>query len=553
MCCRLVVPGVGELSHPRPLTVVMHFPRTADRDQYRRGFEHDGTGNIRNESACDRRARNTVANSTIDAGTQSFRNRGKMGSTEGSEDSGERLNRRDLVASNSELLQGRQSTAHILHGETAFGEMKSSLEGASEVIVCGVASQALVATIQIMTEEAASNGYRFPWERFIYITPERSSILPNRGGSRLGSVVQRWETAQRRMGNCAHQYNQTITQLLEAGGFEQSSYSGFHLRATKSLYLEMTMLVRSLHGGRWHLWATVGPTKDRGDDVYLTVDEQHPAYSSVAGMVRRLLQESRELATRQVLCSPVPRERASTINGSPTTHFTEDEWSNWPELKINTLVPHGTITKNNPTCLPTAICVVRSEYSSRKIVLLKKRTAASSTDDLGKLSLLSSRVLEEEVTEALGIPLAEAKSADDAIDSMQVANYIVNGVRGALAVPHSAFVRAAQRELFYSCGLDLTEDRFEFRGCQVIDREESREQIFFCVFEVVLFRRSAATAPEANDELRAALEWNNEKLARVPQDELYDGDYRGRLNRLLDRREDWLKETIFSQPFSALP
>jgi len=491
---------------------------------------------------------------TCETGSHDAEKRGPMGSTGGNDASDERMSRRDLVANVSDLSTNGQPSSEILHGEDALTKMKDSLREASEVIVCGVASHALVTAIQAMTDEAASSGFLFPWERFVYVTPERTSVLANRGESQLGSVVQRWETAQRRMGNCAHHYNQTVTRPIEAGGFEQSSQFGFHLKATKALYLEMTMLIRDLRSKRWRLWDTVGPTKDRGDDVYVTMDDRHPAYPSACGMVHQLLKESRELTTRQVLCAPLLRDRANSVNRTAETQLAENASQHWPDLKINTLVPHGTILKNNPTCLPTAICVVRSEYENQEILLLKKRTAANSTDDLGKLSLLSSRVLEEEVADALGIPLSEGKSAREAIDEMWVANYNTNGARGPLTVPQSAFLRAAQRELFFSCGLDLAEDRFTFRGCQVIDREETSEQIFFCIFEVVLFRRGAApTGRGIADELITALNWNRQTITQLPQDSLYDSEHRGRLNRLLDRREDWLKDTIFSQPFSALP
>lgn len=477
-----------------------------------------------------------------------------MASTGGNDASDERMRRRALVANTSDLSIGSKPLSEILHGEDALTKMKESLREASEVIVCGVASHALVTAIQAMTDEAALSGFTFPWERFVYVTPERTSILANRGESQLGSVVQRWETAQRRMGNCAHHYNQTVIRPIQAGGFEQSSSSGFHMKATKALYLEMTMLVRDLRSKHWRLWDTVGPTKDQGDDVYVTMDEDHPAYPSACGMVHRLLKDSRELTTRQVLCAPLPQERANSVNRTTAAQFTDDASQHWPDLRISTLVPHGTILQNYPTCLPTAICVVRSAYENQEILLLKKRTAANSTDDLGKLSLLSSRVLEEEVADALRIPLSEGKSAPEAIDEMWVANYNTNGTRGPLTVPQSAFIRAAQRELFFSCGLDLTEDRFIFHGCQVIDREGTSEQIFFCIFEVVLFRRGiASTARGIADELATALAWNKDKITQVAQESLYDSEHRGRLNRLLDRREEWLKDTILSQPFSAFP
>ena len=315
----------------------------------------------------------------------------------------------------------------------------------------------------------------------------------------------------------------------------------------------MTILVRDRVSGRQHFWTTVGPTENAGNDAYLVVGDHHPAFNSVAQMVYRLLRESREFATRQIACTPIDDSQTSSINRATVEEIAEGNQSHWPDLTICSLEPHGTITRNQTSCLPTAICVVRSEYSGREVVILKKRTVSSSTDDLGKLSLMSSRVLEEEVAEALGVPLTEEMEAGDAIDAMRVSRYRLSGDRGPLVVPRSAFIRAAQREMFFSCGMDLPEERFTFRGCQVVNREDSDEQIFFCIFEVILLRQATGVSRHGIDEYLIAMDWNGQALERVYQEEIYTSKHRSRLNRLLDRREQWLREAIFSQPFSAFP
>jgi hypothetical protein len=157
------------------------------------------------------------------------------------------------------------------------------------------------------------------------------------------------------------------------------------------------------------------------------------------------------------------------------------------------------------------------------------------------LSLLSSRLLEEDIAGALGVPTFTDRDAQSAMDAMWKAR----GAGTHLAVPTEAFIRAAQRETFVACGLDLPASRFRFCGHQVL-ATEGGGQLCFAVFEVILSRR---TDP---DELELAEAWNPENLVRVGEALLYSGAYRDRLNRLLSHREEWLRSAVFSRPVDAL-
>jgi hypothetical protein len=142
------------------------------------------------------------------------------------------------------------------------------------------------------------------------------------------------------------------------------------------------------------------------------------------------------------------------------------------------------------------------------------------------------------------LPFIDSDS-DRAIDQLWMA---AGRPQRGLTVSRDAFVHAAQRELFYSTGLDIPEQRFRLCGFQIMDRENSLEQLFFCVFEVVLYRTP--------DELELAGQWNRNDsgvLPQVSESALYSGAYDGQLNRLLVRGQEWLKATIFSRRISVEP
>lgn len=170
--------------------------------------------------------------------------------------------------------------------------------------------------------------------------------------------------------------------------------------------------------------------------------------------------------------------------------------------------------------------------------MLKRRTRFTDADDFDKLSLLSARVLEKHLAGALGVPLYTHREAAGALDAMWKATRR----NERLAVPLDAFVIAAQREVFISCGLDIPANRFTFHGCHLVERETAGQFLFFCVFELVLFRHSS------NDELELAEAWNPRQLERVEEELLYSASYRPELNRFLTRRQEWIERVILAQP-----
>jgi hypothetical protein len=175
-------------------------------------------------------------------------------------------------------------------------------------------------------------------------------------------------------------------------------------------------------------------------------------------------------------------------------------------------------------------------------VLLKQRSRFTNWDQFDKLSLLSARLLEEDLAGALGVPVFADRDAATALDAMWKAY----GKPGRLPIPLGAFVRAAQRDVFRSCGLDIAPGRFVHRGCQLLEREERGLYLFFCVFEVILFRH------RDEDELQLAREWNPEFLESVYEDILYNPELKEHLNRFLLQRREWLEAEVFSKPVALI-
>ncbi|MCY9555688.1 hypothetical protein M5W98_29190, partial [Paenibacillus apiarius] len=154
---------------------------------------------------------------------------------------------------------------------------------------------------------------------------------------------------------------------------------------------------------------------------------------------------------------------------------------------------------------------------------------------------ITSRLLEEDLATALGVPVFADRHVDAATDAMWQATR----TDGPLGVPVKAFIRAAQRELFICCGLDAPESRFQFHGYQVVSTADG-SQLGFAVFELVLNRH------EPFDELVAAEDWDREEnLLVVSQSDLYTEAYTDRLNRLLTQREGWFRTTILARPIAA--
>jgi len=181
--------------------------------------------------------------------------------------------------------------------------------------------------------------------------------------------------------------------------------------------------------------------------------------------------------------------------------------------------------------IPVSVIVMLAPTAQGQSVLLNRRTKWNSREDFDTLSLVSERLLEEDFAEALAPPLSS--NGPKAIDEL----WLRIGRPSPFVVPEDAFRHAAQRELFMSCGLDIAASRFELRGTCLLDREDTDEYIGFYVYTLALQRSSGP------DEVGHAMAWNAD-LELVPVSELYSHPYLPQLNRLLRRRDGWLRRNV---------
>ncbi|MEU8423409.1 hypothetical protein AB0C15_21285 [Micromonospora sp. NPDC048835] len=182
---------------------------------------------------------------------------------------------------------------------------------------------------------------------------------------------------------------------------------------------------------------------------------------------------------------------------------------------------------------PIAVVAVCVNTARGPNVLLKRRTEKNSRDDFQTLSLISERILIQDLDNQSRASLEP--NLERALDDL----WKRAGQPKALEVPEASFRRAAQRELFMSCGLDVHHDRLKLTGTCVLDREEGFTHLGFFVYRLDLVRSSST------DELDDVRAWSPD-LVLVPLDQLYSKTYGPRLNRLLRRKEDWLRQTVFA-------
>ena len=403
--------------------------------------------------------------------------------------------------------------------------LEQALDRASSITVLGIAPRSFVEAMQRMAKRASDSERTISWRTITYITPATTMVFANRGNARLGAVVQRWQSALIGIRNCVRQINSDLTQLTNSAQPVRLS-----LLEVDELYLETVLLFNDANGDGERMWVSVGPALARDEAPYLLVDRDSNLFGQLKAAIDRMRAASRPIVARQLELSPA-EPQSMLVEGGPEPALP-------PEIR--SLQPIGT-TPPHPSCLPAAITVIRSAAAGRRIVLLKKRTRFTDNDDFDRLALVSSRLLEEDLAGALGVPIFTDRSGPAALDAMWQAT----GRSEPIRVPLDAYVRAAQREVFISCGLDIAADRLGHRGFQLLDRDGAHQHLLFHVFELVLRRQVS------QDELAMAEQWNPEQLVRVPENEIYGPDYVGRLGRLLRTRQQWLQETVFSHPIEV--
>jgi hypothetical protein len=251
-------------------------------------------------------------------------------------------------------------------------------------------------------------------------------------------------------------------------------------------------------------------------------DDQLPGFREY---LKKLEAQARPLLPCQLLCR---LEQGTASARPPGNEF---------RPVISAVYPHHKTPPQNviSAAAIVAICVPTARGTA---VVLKNRTPRNSVDDLDRLSLISERVLAEDLPAPLNGPLDTDHGR--ALDDL----WLRAGQPATFEIPELAFRHTAQRELFLSCGLDVPNERLDLRGTCLVEREGENRFLGFYVYRLDLIRSPAF------DELTYALNWNSD-LRPVLLEELYQPANRARLNRLLRVREPWLREMVFGRPAAA--
>ena len=318
-------------------------------------------------------------------------------------------------------------------------ELERTLREASKISICGIASRSVVLAMSTVAAEVRKSEKDFPWDSLYYVTPTPSMILTGRSGVGLGPVVRDWQAAVDTIRNCARQQARAVP----AAAARRSK--ALQLLGMRHYFLEMLMHVTVRSTGRKEFWLTIGASHQSNDLPFLVVEETDDNYPILDDMHSRLIEGCEELAIRQVRCDLI---EAGDATGSPPQDGRHD--GKTPYLVVHGLEPYGTGGQARPACLPVAAVMIRANTNRGPVVMLRQRNEFSDTDSFGKYSLITSRLLEEDLATGLGVPVFADRHVDAATDAMWQATRS----DGPLGVPVKAFIRAAQRELFICCGLD---------------------------------------------------------------------------------------------------
>lgn len=346
-----------------------------------------------------------------------------------------------------------------------------------------------------------------------YFTPARDRISLYRQPGVLGMLVQRW------IAGLTGLRNWLLSSVPADGTADSLTVYEFD-----ELYLDCLVYTRTGEGHSVTVLSQLPllASSDRpgaADETLVITRMAEDQVAEFRKYLSSLVTQVAPLQPRQILCRAEDADREPRGNGSEFTPVISEI------LSYGQRRPAGSV-------VPVAVVAVRVRTAKGPSLLLKLRTERNSRDDWGRLSLISERVLVEDLTAWLTQPL-EADPVH-ALDTL----WLRAGEPEPFELPESAFRKAAQRELFLSCGLDVADDRLELCGSCLLDREDEETSLGFFVYRLDLDRSAAF------DELRHARRWSPD-LRLVALSELYLPDRREKLNRLLRGRDVWLQENVF--------
>lgn len=398
----------------------------------------------------------------------------------------------------------------------ALAEMAFAAES---VDVIGIAPRELVEALRARGENALPGS--LPPLR--YFTPAPELILASHEQGIRTRLVNRWDVGLKGLRNL-------VRGLEDPDTVRTTPDSHRFISSLSSFFTDCVVLLGRAHREPDVIYLSELPTVAGVTGATPTLFFRlRDTTAELVSYMRELMDRAGILRQREVSCLPLAASRASSLAA---------DTSALPELSIRALVPYGSKPADEPSLKPVAVVAVRCYSPNGMEVLLKIRSPLTDNDDFGKLSLLSSRVQESDVAAALNTNVSPAAEDDQvALEDL----WLAAGSPARLTVPTAAYVQAAHRELFMTCGIEVAPERLVMRGFRWVEHEEFSTQLGFAVFTVDLVR-----GPQF-DEVRHALQRNPDSLIRVPVSDLYSGNHQ--LNRLLRVQREWLTQYCFSPIF----
>jgi hypothetical protein len=403
------------------------------------------------------------------------------------------------------------------------------MTSASNITIVGVLPRALAEAL--LDAEAAPSTDGSASRRVLrYLTPSAERMSTYRQSDILGRFIQRWHAGLVGFRNWASRAES------RGAGIDSSVWM------MDDIFLDCLIACESSIG-QWSIFTAIAlpqpgsilsTSRAPFESLILGVAEG-PSVAAAMSRIHQLKEEAAPLVERDLICvSPtvVRREEASSVAADTPAEF---------NAQLVGIKPYRS-PRESGSVIPVAVVAVCAESRHGPGVLLKYRTRFNAHNDFDCLSLLSERVMEEHLSLCVGKPVPQLVNEDMRLDYW----WFALGMPALFDVPESAFIAAAQREVYWSCGLDLPPDRFERRGRLLVDRHEGPELLGFYAFRVALKRERGFA------EFEHALAWNPD-LRFVPVADLYQpaaanllpgGSGATLLNRLLSLRQDWVRTVL---------
>jgi hypothetical protein len=409
----------------------------------------------------------------------------------------------------------------------SFVSLVTEMDAASKVDILGVLPRTLGEAL--LAADVTENQARSASD-FTYMTPSRERVSAYRHENVMGRVIQRWQAG--------------ITCFMNWTEKHHARHVGQpdNVYLIDDLFLECLVVCHGEAGGSkvyaLNLLPQVGDAGVPGSaphESLVITEVTDSAVDRVLARIAALRAEATPLVERGLVCA----------NGrSPEQEPRPNRTDGLLEEFVPVLTDLRRYGSRPPYAIgPVTVVALYADSARGPGLLLKHRTNSNSHNDLGTLSLLSERVMEEDLALAISEGVPSSATERDVLDHW----WKTMGKPERIEVPRPAFIAAGQREVFVATGLDVASSRFTYCGSILVEREGTEELLGFLGFRVDLIRDHEI------DELARATRWNAD-LEFVLASELYGRGEpssaaipnRPPLNRLLSRRPEWVSSVLLA-------